>query len=206
MMRYSIYAGLLIILSYSCNRKDDNPGHNPCGGNQTITHISSSDLQQCEYKTNSYWVYIDSVNNSLDSVSIVSFNHGFIDDVCGNTYEIHSFKTEFSSSSESTDYVVVGGGLFKDFDGTAISGTRIYDDFNTSTSMSNHQIEKFDSLFIFDQYYRKVLRVKIDIDHTENGMKSIYFNNSEFGFLRHDIYSDTVLVSQKILMRKSIER
>jgi hypothetical protein len=102
--------------------------------------------------------------------------------------------------------VVVAGGLFKDFDGTLNSGTQIYDDFDRTTSMTNYQIEKFDSLLIFDQYYKRVLRVEIEKDHTENNNKSIYYINSEFGFLRHVIYLDNILSSKKILMRKKIER
>jgi hypothetical protein len=196
---------LLLTLS-SCNKDDDNPRHNPCAGDETTSYITSTDLQNCAYKTNSYWVYVDSIKNSFDSVSIKSFEQGFIEDICGNSYEIHSFKTISSYSLESEDYVVVAGGLFKDFDGTPNSGSQIYNDFSTTTSMTNYQIEKFDSLFIFDKYYKKVLRVEIENDHTENNNKSVYFINSEFGFLRHDIYSDNNLTSKKILMRKNIER
>jgi hypothetical protein len=206
-MRNILYIGLILLLTlFSCNKNDDNSGRNPCAGDKTTSYISSTDLQNCKYKTNSYWVCVDSVNNSFDSVSIESFEQGFIEDICGNSYEFHSFKTISSISSESTEYVVVAGGLFKDFDGTANSGTKIYNDFSTTSSMTNYQIEKFDSLFVFDMYYKKVLRVEIENDHTENNDKSIYFINSEFGFLRHDIYSDNILISKKILMRKNIER
>lgn len=206
-MRHIFYIGLIILgfVLVSCDKEDENSGHNPCGDKFTAD-ITSTDLQNCMYKTNSYWVYIDSVNNTIDSVSVENFNRGFIEDICGNSYEIHSFKTISSNSSESTDYVVVAGGLFKDFDGTPNSGTQIYDDFSTTTSMTNYQIEKLDSLFIFDQFYEKVLRVEIENDHTENNNKSIYFINSEFGFLRHDIYSENILILRKILMRKNIVR
>jgi len=205
-MRSIQYIGfILLTIFFSCNKDDDNSGHNPCGHKFTA-NITSTDLQNCMYKTSSYWIYIDSVNNSYDSVSIQNFNYGFIEDVCGNSYETHSFKTTSSYSLESTDYVVVAGGLFKDFDGTANSGTQIYDDFSTTSSMTNYQIEKFDSLFIFDRYYKKVLQVEIENDHTENNNKSIYFISSEYGFLRHDIYSDNIMASKKVLMRKNIER
>jgi len=205
-MRNIFHIGFIIFLVLvSCDKEDENSGHNPCGDKFTAD-ISSTDLQNCMYKTNSYWIYIDSINNSFDSVSIESFNQDIIEDICGNPYEIHSFKTTSSNSSESTDYVVVAGGLFKDFDGTPNSGTQIYDDFDVTTSMTNYQIEKFDSLIIYDQYYKKVLRFEIENDHTENNNRSIYFINSDFGFLRHDIYSDNTLTSKKILMRKNIER
>jgi hypothetical protein len=205
-MRHIFYIGLIIgFVLVSCDKEDKNSGHNPCGDIFTAD-ITSTDLQNCMYKTNSYWVYIDSVNNNIDSISVENFNRDFIEDICGNLYEIHSFKTTSSNSSESTDYVVVAGGLFKDFDGTLNSGTQIYDDFSTTTSMTNYQIEKFDSLFIFDQYYKKVLRIEIANDRTENNNKSIYFINSDFGFLRHDIYTENILTLKKILMRQNIVR
>ena len=194
--------GLVLI---SCNKEDENSGHNPCGDKFTA-EITSADLQNCMYKTNTYWVYIDSLNNIVDSVFVENFNHDFIKDDCGNIYEIHSFKTISANPPESTEYMVVAGGLFKGFNGISNAGTQIYDDFYTTTSMTNYQIEKFDSLFIFDMYYKKVLRVEIENDHSENNNKSIYFINSEFGFLRHDIYSRNILASSRILMRKNIVR
>jgi len=195
----------LVVLSSSCN-KEVSPGHNLCAGDDTIYSITSSDLQSCKYKTNSYWVYIDSISNTIDSVSIESFNQGFTVDFCGNSYESHSFRTISSYSTFAADYILVGGGLFKGYDGTAGSGTNIYTDFHTASSWSNHQVVKYDSLFIFDRYYENVLRVEVDNDFTENNNKSIYFSNSEFGFLRHDIYSDNMLISQKVIMRKIIVR
>ncbi len=196
---------ILLIALVSCN-KDNNQGHNTCGNNKTTSYITSADLQNCQYKTGSYWVFIDSVDNTIDSISIESYYHGFIEDICENSYEIHSFKIISSNLSKKIDYVVVAGGLFKGFDGTPNSGTQIYDDFNTTSSMTNYIIERFDSLFIYDQYYEKVLRVEIEKDKTEDNNKSVYFINSEFGFLRHDIYSNNILTSKKVLMRKNIIR
>lgn len=205
-MKSLLYIGLIFLtLLYSCNKNDDGQGNNPCGEKFTAS-ITSADLIKCEYKTGSYWVFIDSVDNTSDSILISSFDHGFINDACGNSYETHSFMAYSSKSAEGTQYVVAAGGLFKDFDGTSNSGTLIYNDFSTATSMTNYQVEKFDSLFVFDRYYHKVLRVEIGDDPTENHRKSIYFINSDFGCLRQDIFSENTLVSRKILMRKQILR
>lgn len=199
--------GLILLATlFSCKKEDGNSGNSPCAGEETIAYINSIDLQNCKYKTNSYWVYVDSVNNSFDSVSIVSFEQGFIEDMCENSFETHSFRTSSSLSSELTNYVVVAGGLFKDFGGSPNSGTQIYNDFDITSSMTNFQIQKYDSLLIYDEYYKRVLRVEIATDPTENQDRSIYFINSEFGLLKHNIYSDNILTASKILMRKNIER
>lgn len=206
-VKYLIYLGLMFSIVFSsCRKVEDNPIHIPCTGDETISYIESVDLQNCMYKINSYWVYIDSVNNSIDSVYIDSLDQGFIKDFCGNSYEMYYYKTISSYSSMSTDYVVFADGLFKTFNGLIYKGIQIYDDFDMTSSMTNYQIEKFDSLLIYDQYYKRVLRVEIENDEGVNNNKSIYFINSEFGFLRHEIYSDNILTSNKILIRKNIER
>ena len=205
-MRNIIFTGLILALALiSCDKEDEDSQNKACG-NIFTAEITSIDLQNFMYKTSSYWVYVDSVDNTTDSISVENFEHGFIEDICGNSFEIHSFETISHNSIEQTDYVVVKGGLFKGFDGTPYSGTQIYDDFDLTSSMTNYQIEKYDSYFIYDRFYENVLRVEIETDATENNNKSIYFINSEFGFLRHDIYSNNDLISQKILMRKNIVR
>ena len=145
----TVFIGLILLtILFSCNKNDAGSGHNTCGEKFTAS-IKSADLQNCKYKTGSYWVFIDSLDNAFDSISITKFNQSFINDACGNSYETHAFQTSSSNSFELTDYVVVAGGLFKDFNGAPNSGTQIYDDYNSTTSMANYHVEKFDSVFIF---------------------------------------------------------
>ncbi|MBK7212246.1 MAG: hypothetical protein IPH88_02880 [Bacteroidales bacterium] len=205
-MKSLLYMGLILpTLLFSCKKDDNGIGDNPCGEKFTVS-ITSADLLSCEYKTGTYWVFTDSTDNSTDSIAIRSFKQEFIKDACGNSYETHSFQAYSSKSAELTQYVIAAGGLFKDYDGTSNSGTLLYDDFNTATSKTNYLIEKFDSLYIFDRYYHKVLRIEIGDDPTENHNKSIYFMNSDFGFLGQDIYSGNFLISKKVLIRKQIVR
>ena len=196
---------LLLLMIVSCKKEDNGIEDNPCGEKFTAG-ITSADLLNSEFKTGTYWVFVDSSDNTTDSIAISSFKQEFINDACGNSYETHSFQAYSSKSEELTHYVIAAGGLYKDYDGTSNSGTLIYDDFNTATSKTNYLIEKFDSLYIFDCYYHKVLRVEIGDDPTENHNKSIYYMNSDFGFLKHDIYSGHVLISRKVLIRKHIVR
>jgi len=197
---------LLFIIFISCKKNVDDIGNKVCSSSNGISNIDSPDLQNCMYKTGTYWIYIDSMDYSIDSTVITEFIHDYISDVCSNQYETHSFKTKSYPSETLTDYVVVPGGLFKDYYGSVNSGYRIYDDYYSTSSMTNYSPKQLDSVFIFNQYYKNVLQVEIETDKTENDKKSIYYINSEYGFLRHDLYSDNVLVSQKILKDKKIIR
>ncbi len=183
---------LFPVLIMSCHKEEEYTGH--CGKPFT-SYITSADLLNLAYHTGSYWVYIDSVTNETDSVYVTGNSYGFIQDDCFNSFENYSFGTTSYPSMKQAGYLIVNGGLFKNPFGANYHGTQIYDDYKTA-----------DSVFIFDQFYTKVLKVQVDKDPTENNAKSIYYINSEYGFLRHDIYADTGLVSQKILMRRKIVR
>ncbi len=198
---------ILLLILFSCNKDDDNRHQNPCFGIQPSTsYITSPDLQNCMYKTGSYWVFLDSISNTIDSVSIINFHQTILYGHCDYDYEIHSIETISSDSMESIDYVITQGGLFKDFTGGINSGTQIYGAYDSSVSMTNYLVEKFDSTFIYDRYYHTVLKVEIEDDPTENDNRSVYFINSDYGFLRHDIYSGSNLLSNKVLIDKSIIR
>lgn len=188
----------VLLLIVSCKKKED-PAKNNCPGN---VYIASADLLNCQYRTGSYWVTIDSVNLQIDSASIHSFSYGFMGDFC-TTYEHHQFLALSSSPFEPTNYIVVAGGFFKDFEGTVGTGVNIYDDYNSSLSSNE---TRYDSLFVYDQYYYNVLRTEVANDQTEGGKRSIYYVNSDYGFLKHEIYDGSTLISKKILKSKQIVR
>src|SRR5262249_53672903 len=155
-----------------------------CGISNYTAYIISSDLLNCRYKTGSYWILVDSVNNGVDSMYLTNFNQSFlIDNICHNQYETHSYTTVSYPTLQSSNYVVVQGGLFKEPNGIN-SGTLIYDD--QSTSMTGTIIIRFDSLFIYDRYYHNVSQTTVENDPTQSHNKSVYYINSDFGFLRED--------------------
>lgn len=195
---------LFPVLIMSCHKEEENTGHS-CGEPFT-SYITSADLLNLAYHQGSYWVYIDSVTNATDSVYVTGNSNGFIHDDCFNSFENYSFGTTSYPSMKQAGYLIVSGGLFKNPFGANYHGTQIYNDYKTPVTAYNFIATPHDSVFIFDQYYTKVLKVQVDKDPTENNAKSIYYINSEYGFLRHDIYADTGLVSQKILMRRKIVR
>ncbi len=197
---------LTVLLFVSCKKESEPQKQNPCGnGGPTTTYITASDLVNCKYKTGTYWVYIDSTSNTNDSLYISSFNQIFLTgSTCGDSYEAHSYNTVSNPSMKTHSYAVVAGGLFKD-PSTVNTGTQIYDNYYSSSYYytSTH----FDSMFVYNQYYRNVARTVITRDPTENNYKTVYYINSDFGFLRTDILdSSGATISKKMLMRKNIVR
>ncbi len=140
------------------------------------------------------------MSNITDSIQVVSYDYGLE----GPRYTDYSIiNTEYycftaKSSSKTTSFLVEYDNLQKFGDNNSI--TTIYVDYNKGFG------EHLDSTFIYDQYYYRVLKVEVAEDETEDNNRSIYFTNSDYGILRHDIYSDTVLLSSKVLMRKNIVR
>lgn len=192
---------VMLFTAVSC-KKDEVSPKNVCGTPHTA-YITSADLLNCEYKPGTYWITIDSATMFVDSVRVTEFTQNPLQDECGNIYQNHAFMVK-SNLPGFKRYAVVAGGLFIGFNGLANSGLLIYDDYD-SPLMTNET--KLDSLFVYDKYYYKVLRVELANDFTEGYDRSIYYTNSEDGFLKHEVYNDNnSLVSNEILMRKNIVR
>lgn len=204
-MKYILFLGLFALITLvSCNK------------NEKIK-ITDDLLNLC-FKTDTYWVYIDSVNNNIDSVYVVNYDH-YPRDEQGMSpeyiYDVEYFRFE-TMSSPSLDWAgfeIVNDALSKFMNSDTSTKTifhQIYSNYDSSSDgelgQSRITLKHLDSVFVYDQYYYRVLRVEHPVDTTENYKKSIYYTNSEYGIVRHEIYSDTVLLSNKILMRKNIIR
>jgi len=207
-MKKYLFLCLFIFAALISCKKEEQPSANPYSYYQLYS-ITSDDLINCCYKTNTYWIYIDSMTNIIDSIYISShkkdssYHHEF-----QAKHELHRYFTKSSHSLETKEYVVVYTGLFIGYTGQIWNDTVtcIYGDFDEVDSWSKPEIERIDSIYIYNQYYNRVLRVEVENDNTENYNKSIYYTNSKYGILRHDIYEDTILISSKVLMRKNIIR
>jgi hypothetical protein len=194
---------LLTIIFNSCKKEDNSSKNEPCSSNPTTTNINATDLLNCRYKTGTYWLYVDSITGSTDSVSIDNYNQDFMHDICNNSYQAYHYSTVSYPSMKTHSYVVVAGGIFKDPSGVN-TGTHIYDDYHqTYSNLSTH----YDSMFVFNQYYHHVAQTIVARDPTENNYKTVYYINSDFGFLRMDLIdSGGTTISRKILMQKNIIR
>lgn len=195
---------LICMLSFgvlSC-KKAQAPAYS-CSSFETY-YITSADLINCEYEMGSYWITIDSVTLFIDSARITQTGKGFPNLSC-EKFEKHSFMVT-SELPGFDQYAVFAGGLYKGFSGNAYSGIKIYDDYDHPSTITPNET-RFDSLFIYDRYYYRVLRMEIENDWTEWHNRSVYYTNSEYGLLKHEIYdSNHTLISNKIVMRKNILR
>ena len=190
-MKQVIYILSILIFALSSCEKDNHPQKIQFGVSNITSYITAQDLLNCKYTTGTYWVYIDSVSLQYDSVYIDIYNQGFmVDNVCNNKYEHHSFQTVSYPSNSTHNYAVVSGGLFKNVNGVN-SGTKIYDDYSAANSYTNFVVNQYDSMFVYNQYYYNVLQVTVDNDNSEQNKKSVYYINSDYGFLRHEIYQSS---------------
>lgn len=190
--------GILSFALVSC-KKENAPSSN-CSPD--TYYITSSDLMNCEYKIGSYWIIIDSSTMFIDSVRISKVNHGFSNIYC-DKFETHSYMLT-SNLPGFDQYAVYAGGLYKRSNAGAYSGIKIYDDYDSPSTITPNET-RFDSLFIYDQYYYRVIRTEIENDWTEWHNRSVYYINSEYGLLKHEIYDDNnYRISNKIVMRKNI--
>ena len=172
----------------------------------TYYNITSPDLLNAKFKTGTYWVYLDSVSLTTDSTLVTSHSEGD----AGKCSEYHAFGFNMVSypALKASNMAIYFNGLLKNSGGLPTSGVLIYTDFNFPDSTSIYNCSRFDSVFIYDRYYKRVERVTVAKDPSNIGStKSIYYFNSAYGLLRQDIFnSSSALTAKKLLMRKNIVR
>lgn len=166
------------------------------------------DLEDCCYKTNSYWVYLDTVNNSTDSVFVVDYDHFYTDyyitDYTTNKRERYTYTTQSSATLDTQEFEVSNQHLWEVNTHNMVLYMD-YDDLEINLPECNNY-ERIDTLFIYDRNYYRVVKVIIPVDCSIFSNINIFYTNAEYGILRHDIYSDSILISSKVLMRKKIRR
>lgn len=205
-MKSYLLIGALFIIGLSACEKDEpvDPVTGCTNTTQTFS-IEDPDLQQFKFLFGSYWVYIDSVGLTTDSVYLYAAGPGNITSNCGDIIENHTFATTSDLTMDSSFFIVVPGGIYKSNTDTVNYNTHIYAGFNANSN-SNYQVTKYDSFFVYDQFYYDVTKVDIASDQTENYDSSCYYINSNYGFLRQDIFNSGNQISKRILTNKNIVR
>lgn len=177
------------------------------------TEYLSTDIAKLKLKKNSYWVFIDSVSMTIDSMYIDSVlyygMYPFKTSCPTKTYEGYGFSVKSSLDTSKDDFYRLKGGSFdrntKSL--TDLNGA-VYLEYNfgTLSTGSTSTLVKKDSVFVYDRYYKNVVIITKPNDNTEL-KKTVYYTNSEFGFLKKEIYSTSnTLISKKVLKSKNIIR
>ncbi|HEY1040034.1 MAG TPA: hypothetical protein VGF30_11545 [Bacteroidia bacterium] len=202
--------GLFAFMVLGSCEKDDGKVETGCG---TSTEYLSVDITNFKLKKNSYWVYVDSVSLAIDSMYVDSVLYSGVYPIQSNcateTFEGYGFTMKSSVDPSKTDYYhVKGGKIDRNIGNSSEVNTVVYVDysFGKLDASSTNTLERKDSVFIYDRYYKKVEVMTHLFDKTELN-KTIYYSNAEFGFLKKEIYNaSNTLLSRKILMRKNLVR
>lgn len=61
-----------------------------------------------------------------------------------------------------------------------------------------------DSVFIYDRYYKKVEIYTVMQDKNENNLRTSYYINSDFGFLKKEVFNpNNTSAIRQLLVRKN---
>ncbi len=114
----------------SCSKEDDSRKGPNCGV-PSLKSISPG-LSQLEFKTGTYWTFIDSVSLVKDSTYIYSDTHVTV----GNQYcpdnktEVFSFKTISSVTAGDNEYSIVGNYISRNQQSEGQANANIFIDYN----------------------------------------------------------------------------
>ncbi len=201
---------LLVGLIFFVSCKKNNEETEKC--DVSIEYLST-DIAKLKLKKDSYWVFLDSISMTLDSMyidSVLYYGMYPFDASCPTrTYEGYAFSLKSSLDTSKLDVYRLKAGSFDRNPASLLDANgSIYVDygFGALAQGSNNTLLKKDSVFVYDQYYKNVVIVTRPNDNTE-AKKTIYYINSEYGFLKKEIYSSTnALLSKKVLKSKNVIR
>ena len=193
-MKLFIYITFLLSISlFSCKKNTNESDHSlDCN----MIYLSS-EISNFKFKKGSYWVYIDSVNLSIDTMKIdtVLFDGFSNTPSCRKNLEFYYFRV--NKGSPKNEYSLQANKLFLNQTDIVGTGTEIYIDSSP----------KIDSMFIFDRYYKSVVTNTHPHELSENNNKTIFYTNTTYGFLKKEVYnSANQLISNKLLKDKFIVR
>lgn len=205
-MRYIV---LIIFTTFfiACSKKQSEPKGPPPCTSETHTKITNQKFLDFVFKQGSYWVYKDSLNNNFHD-TLLLYYPPYFEDVKTSQYGCN-FVEQFNMKSwsrlmiEQTDRdYIIKPDSFITFSNYQNSKAAV---MFLPKGTANNPCRFYDSLFIYDRYYKDV--VQSDTIKGNNGIsyKMICFFNSQFGFLRNDLYNtNNQLISRKVLFAKNI--
>jgi hypothetical protein len=194
-MNFRIIIGLVLLSSFfSCQKPPESKTNGPNCIAQPVKYISA-EISNFKFIPGTYWIFIDSATMVIDTMKVLIASGNIMPyEYCKDNYhEIYNFQVNAGDS-----YILEGDNMTRN---------QKYED-GSSYSIFVGNALKLDSMFIYDRYYKNVEGFLKNSDPAENGEKVLYYINTEFGFLRKDVFLGTsnFLKSQKLLKDKFIVR
>lgn len=195
---------LIIILSVfigfiSC-RKNQNSHERGPDCSPAPTKYITPEISNFKFKAGTYWIFIDSISMQIDTMLVISASGSISPyEYCKNNYhEFYAFKMRpIGNNTIGDQYSLEGNRMMRN---------------QTNEEGTNDQIyiggvAKTDSIFVFDRYYKSVGQSILHYDQNINGNRIVYFINSDFCFLKTEVYnSSNQLISKRLLKDKFIVR
>lgn len=200
---------LFSLINFGCQKPGPGIKGPKCDGTPEHIYNPSAELTAVYFKEGSYWVYVDSsqVFPGYDSAIVTKFKNQFgkTDPSSCDSVQYINYEIQHWPQGPSEMFYVFFTSINKQPQ-CHECGLKVYRPYGTpEDEPTKYQRTYYDSLFIYDRYYKKVQVTTILDDPWENHCKVTYYMNSDFGFLRKDIYSTTnVLLKKLLLVRKNI--
>ena len=195
-MNFKVIIGVVLLGCFSACKKTPESETKGPNCNDTRTKYISAEISNFKFKKGTYWVYIDSLSLAIDTVKVdtVLSNGLFPYQYCPNNYhEYYSFEVN------EKRYVGAQDNNYYLLDETGIKLNPTSENYGTIYSTYS---SKTDSLFVYDRYYKAVVMS----NNVRTGNNTILYINTDFGFLKKEVFSNSILVSQKLLKDKFIVR
>jgi len=217
-MRHLFFFNVILILLFTfCVKKNDPPRGFSCD-QITKTNITDPQLLMCKYKANSWWVFLDTINKTYDTLKVVGIKSYFGFDLFMNA-DCDSMEHQ-NIFFQNTDLKYNWSGLFYldvityrvyILGGLGANTAKCVFAPNKINSM-DFKFITHDSLFIANRFYKNVcewdtIAPTRDVKFQINTGKMKHYFNPEYGFLRTDIFdSKNKLVSRKLLVSSNLVR
>lgn len=199
---------LAVLVLFSCNKSESREKAPDCSGPQPTSFILDQGLVKAKFKTGTYWIFYDSITGIIDSNVIYQHSSGLTHPSfqCRD-FEYWEFRIQKYSTSSGNEerYSMDARGISLnplDF----FFPTNIYFPPGGSDG-SGVTHTRLDSIYIYNKYYKNVMTSTFNDDPIEPDNKAVYYFNTDYGFLRKDLYnSSNQLIKKRQLIRVNIVR
>src|SRR4051812_21837524 len=104
MLRAFTYA-VLIVIFFSCKKKDTPPPA-PLINNGNSPDPIAPDIENARYKSGTYWVYYDSITNTIDSLAVGSYRQDLVSNQSGG-FHYYTFNVFWYPSLKKDSFLLM---------------------------------------------------------------------------------------------------